>query len=139
MIKLFYHIFYRVYYWNIYVIKEKDLPIFSSFLSVSALLGLNINSFIIGFLVFVVKEIELYPNWGFWIIMLISMAPNYFIFIKNKRYETILRNSESMNRSEKKKWDKAIIIYIVVTILIVVFVSISSRNFKINHGIIPPI
>lgn len=139
MIQLFYYIFYRVYCWNIYVIKEKDLPVFSSFLTISALMGLNINSFIIGFLVFVLKDIELYPDWGFWIIMLISITPNYFIFIKNKKYKTIISDCKSMKKSEKKKMDILMIIYVMVTILIVVFISISSRNFKIDQGIIPPI
>lgn len=136
MKQIFYQIFYRVYCWNIYVIKEKDFPVFSSFLSVSFLMGLNINSIIIGFLVFVFSDIYIYPDWGYWIVMLLSMTPNYFIFIRDRKYKNIIHDSEAMNKHQKRKRDIAMIIYIIITILVAVFVSISSRNLKIQQGIL---
>ncbi len=135
MKKIFYQIFYRVYCWNIYVIKEKDLPVLSSFLSVSALMGINIYSIMGGFSVFIIKDIKLYPDWIFWIVMVLSMMPNYFIFIRDRKYKNIIQDSEAMNKSEKKKRDVAMIIYTIITILIAAFVSISSRNLKIQLGV----
>lgn len=128
MKQIFYQIFYRVYYWNINIIKEKDLPVLSSFLSVSALMGINIYSIMGIFSIFIIKDVKLYPDWIYLIVMFFSMTPNYFIFIRDRKYKNIIHDSESMNRSEKKKRDINMIIYIVITILFAAFISISSRN-----------
>lgn len=81
---LFKHIFYRVHCWNIYVIKEKDFPVLSAYFVVSALIGMNISTIIFVFLVFVFKDPQVYPTWGHWIIMILSITPSYFIFIHKK-------------------------------------------------------
>lgn len=136
MRKIFYQIFYRVYCWNIYIIKEKDLPILSSFLSVSALMGINIYSIMGVFSIFIVKDVKLYPDWIYLFVMFLSMTPNYFIFILDRKYKNILIDSEAMNKPEKKKRDVAMIIYIIITILFAAFVSISANKLKIQQGIL---
>lgn len=136
MINIFNHIFYRVHCWNIKVIKEKDFPVLSAYLTISALLGINILSIIFMFLVYVIKNPQLYPTWGNWIIVVFSLVPNYYIFINKKKYKKILDESENLDKTEKRKKDIISIIYVLLTFLIGIYIINASREFLTHQGML---
>jgi hypothetical protein len=119
---IFYHLFYRVYWWNIKVIKEKDFPVLSAYLFVSGLMSINVISLLSILLVFIIKDPQAAPIWNPWIIILITFLPNYFFFIHKKKYKDIIDNSQNLDKVEKRKRDIAILIYILLTFIILILV-----------------
>ncbi len=119
---IFYHLFYRVYWWNIKVIKEKDFPVLSAYLFVSGLMSINVISLLSILLVFIIKDPQTAPIWNPWIIILITFLPNYFFFIHKKKYKDIIDNSQNLDKVEKRKRDIAILIYILLTFIILILV-----------------
>ena len=133
---LFKHLFYRVYCWNINVIKEKDLPILSAYLFVSVLIGINIITLYSIIIIFVIKDSRLYPEWGYYIVMLVTFIPNYFYFIHRKKYKSILMESEIINKSKKRKWDILVIIYLLLSFIVGIYVINESRDLLVQLGLI---
>ena len=119
---IFYHLFYRVYWWNIKVIKEKDFPVLSAYLFVSGLMSINVISLLSILLAFIIKNPQEAPIWNPWVIILITFLPNYFFFIHKKKYKDIIDNSQSLNKVEKRKRDIAILMYILLTFIILILV-----------------
>lgn len=119
---IFYHLFYRVYWWNIKVIKEKDFPVLSAYLFVSGLMSINVISLLSILLVFIIKNPQGAPIWNPWVIIPITFLPNYFFFIHKKKYKDIIDNSQSLGKVEKRKRDIAILMYILLTFIIMILV-----------------
>jgi len=136
MRNILYHIFYLVYWWNIKIIKEKDIPVLSAYLFVSVLIGLNIISLYSIFVIYVIRNPNAYPSWGHWLIILLSFVPNYFIFINKDKYKKILNESQNMNKTEKRKKDIISIIYVLLTFLIGVYIINASREFLTHQGML---
>ena len=136
MKSLFNHIFYCAYCWNIHIIKEKDFPVLSAYLFVSVLIGINIISIYTIFAVYLIKNPTIYPDWGYWIIILLSFIPNYFTLIHKNKYKTILDHSQNLNKSEKRKKDIVMTLYIILTFLIGIYVIYASRDFLFQQCVL---
>ena len=121
------HLFYRIYWWNVRIVKEKDLPIFSALLGISILHILNVSAVIFAFYTFVLKDVQLYPKWLHILIMFLILAIDYFLFVHNGRYKTII---SKIDVSDKRfqKLDFAIILYLIFTFAILGFTIIKGRE-----------
>ena len=114
---IFNHLFYRTYWWNIKIIREKDFPALSAFIFVSIMMQINLLTIIFGILFFVFNNTKLFPSWGHWCLMVIILTYNYFVFIRDKKYKTILEKSEKIIKPIKKKEDVIIILYLILSFL----------------------
>jgi hypothetical protein len=131
---LFYHLFYRVYWWNIKVIKEKDIPVLFAYALVSGLMGINLMSITACYLVFIIENPRAFPSWQHWIFIAIVCIPNYFIFIYKRKYKNIISDSESLSKEEKRKRDVAILFYIVTTLVFFIFIVNASQDLLFRQG-----
>lgn len=132
MKQIFYHLFYRTYWWNIKVIREKDLPVLSAFLFTSGIMGINLMSLVFAVLTFLFKNPRLFPSWGHIALMIIVLITNYFLFVRRKKYVNILSDSQLLTRIEKRKRDIIIIIYLIFTFVLFIFIINATQNLLID-------
>lgn len=133
---IFYHLFYRIYLWNIKVIKEKDFPVFSAYLFVTGMIGINLMSLTYIYLVFIIKDPRALPSWEHWIFIVITVIPTYFIFLHKKKFKKILDDSEKLSKLEKRKRDVAIFVYLLATFLFLIFTVNASQDLLFRQGIL---
>jgi hypothetical protein len=131
---IFYHLFYRIYLWNIKVIKEKDFPVLSAYLFVTVMIGLNLMSLTSIYLVFIIKDPLALPSWEHWIFIIITVIPTYFIFLHKKKFKSILNDCENLSRIEKSKRDIVIFVYLLATLLFLIFISNASQDLLFRQG-----
>ena len=135
MKKIFNHLFYRTYWWNIKIIKEKELPVLSAFLFTTGIIGINLMTIVFSVLTFAFKNPRLFPDWGYWALMIMALVSNYFLFIKKKKYKIILSHSENLSKLEKRKLDTFVIIYLFLTFFLFVILINESNNLLFQQGV----
>ncbi|AWI25515.1 hypothetical protein HYN49_06175 [Flavobacterium pallidum] len=127
--KLFlYHFFYRMYWWNTQIVKEKNFPVFSALLGVSVFTMLNITTIIFAYLVFVLKNPLAYPKWLHIIVSAFALVLNYFIYVHKKKYLSILKTMSEVAKSKIRVRDALSTLYILLSFSMVVWIVICSRN-----------
>ncbi len=127
--KFFNHLFYRIYWWNMTIVKEKDFPVFSSLLGISIFQILNISTVIFVFLLYVLKDPMAYPKWVHLILMFLILILDYFIYIHKGKYKEIIKESENETKEALRKKDIYSIIYLLLTFGLFVWIIIKSREF----------
>lgn len=128
MEKFFNHLFYRIYWWNKTIVKEKDFPVFSSLLGISVFHILNISTLIFIILVYIFKDPMVYPKWVHLIIMFVVLVLDYFIYIHKKRYKEIIKSSENETKISLKRKDYFSLIYIIVSFGLFIWIIIKGRE-----------
>lgn len=126
--KFFNHLFYRIYWWNKVIVKEKDFPVFSSLLGISIFHILNISTLIFIYLVYVLKDPMAYPKWVHLILMFAVLVLDYFIYIHKGRYKEIIKVSEGETKKSLKTKDFISISYILVSFGLLIWIIIKGRE-----------
>lgn len=126
--KFFNHLFYRIYWWNKVIVKEKDFPVFSSLLGISIFHILNISTLIFIYLVYVLKDPMAYPKWVHLILMFAVLVLDYFIYIHKGRYKEIIKVSEGETKKSLKTKDFISISYILVSFGLLIWIIIKGRG-----------
>lgn len=128
---MFDHLFYRFYWWNLNIVKETGLPVFSSFLGVSVFKTININTLVYVFLVFSVKDVQLYPKWLHALVMLAVLVLDYFIYIHNGRYKEIIEESKNQAKQKLRRKDIIIVIYMILTFVLFFWAIFEGRKLSV--------
>lgn len=118
MRSFFNHLFYRVYWWNTEIVKENDIPIFSTILGVSAVHLFNILTTLFLILYYVILDIHFINKTVYVIISILIVLFNYLYFIRSNRYKIILKgHKNNISRKSIRNKDIGIIIYIVLSVV----------------------
>ncbi len=128
MIRLLDHLFYRMYWWNTNIVKEKDLTLFSALLGVATFHVINFSTLIFCYFVFVAKDVTTYPKWAHILLMITILIVDYIYFIHNCRYKKIVEDNFKSSRSELKRNDFYIIIYMSISIFAVIYIISKARE-----------
>lgn len=128
MVNFFDHLFYRIYWWNKKIVKENEIPVFSTLLGLSVFHVLNFTTIIFFYLVYIQKDPMAYPKSMHIGLMFIIFVIDYFIYINGGRYKRILEASKSENNSSWTGKDIYIIIYIIFTFSTLIWVIIKGRQ-----------
>ena len=121
------HLFYRIYWWNVRVVKEKDLPLFSALLGISIFHILNFSAVVFAYYIFVLKDVQLYPKWLHILFMLLILTIDYFVFVHNGRYKKLI-SKNVVSDKKFQKLDFVIILYLIFTFAILGFTIIEGRE-----------
>jgi len=128
MRKFFNHLFYRIHWWNVKIVKDKDLPIFSTLMGFSVFIIINLSTIIFAFYIFIWKNPLDYPKIVHFIIMVSVVVINYLIFIHNRKYIQILEMAKSVEKKRIHLNDKLTILYIIITFSSVIWIVLQSRK-----------
>lgn len=121
------HLFYRIYWWNVRIVKEKNFPLFSALLGISIFHILNFSSIIFALYIFVIGDIQLYPKWLHILLMFLILTADYFLFVHNGHYKKLIsRNIVSDNKLHK--FDYLLILYMLITFGSFIFIIIKGRE-----------
>ena len=124
---MFEYLFYRIYWWNKVVVKEKDLLVFSSWLGISVFKILNLTTLI--FVILIWKGIiSDYQKWMQVTLMVSVLLYDYFFYIKNSNYKNIIRKFSNTNKIITK--DALLIVYILLTFVLFFAVVITGAKLQ---------
>ena len=115
MKKIFDHLFYRVYWWNKSILKEKDFVILSTLLGFSVLHVLNISTIIFVYLVYVLEDTLAYSK----------------MFHVSKRYISIIHLSQKKNIRKLRILDALVFTYVVFTFGLFIWIIIKGRELAV--------
>ncbi len=125
------YFFYRNYWWDIKIIKNKDYPIFASIVGVSFFQVMNVF-FIKSFIQFQLLDrkdvLDNEQNLLGIIIVAIILVANYIYFNKSKRYKNIINKYRLWNSNRKYIYDILSVFYIIVTFISTIMIAYSVRN-----------
>ena len=130
ILKLSNHLFYRIYWWNVRIVKEKDFPVFSALLGIAVFHILNFSAIIFAFYTFVLKDVQLYPKWLHILFMFLILTVDYFLFIHNGHYKKLTSKNDVSDKNFQKL-DFAILMYLLSTFAILGFVINKGRELLI--------
>ncbi len=119
--------FFRIYWWNVQIVKEKELPIFSTLLGIAVLHILNFTTIVFGFITFVIEDVNIYPKWIHIICMLLILIIDYFLFVHKDKYKEIISKNH-IPENQIKKLDYLVIFYILLTFVSLAFIIIKGRE-----------
>ncbi len=123
------HLFYRIYWWNVHIVKEKDLPLLSALLGTSIFHILNFSAVIFAFYTFVLKDVQLYPKWLHILFMFLILTIDYFLFVHNGRYKKVI-SKNVVSDKKFQKLDFVIILYLIFTFAVLVFTMIKGKELQ---------
>ena len=124
------HLFYRIYWWNVRIVKDKDFPLFSALLGISVFHIMNFSAVIFAFYIFILEDVQLYPDWLHILSMFLILTADYFLFIHNGHYKKLI-SKEYLVDKKVQKLDWMIILYIFSTFLAVGFVILKGRELSV--------
>lgn len=126
MKRLFDHLFFRIYWWNIKIVKDSDFPIFSALIGLAFFHSLNITTLI--FVILIMNDWQmLYHKWVHLFLLFLILLIDFFIYVyKGKSNEIIEVEGLKDKRSIIKK-DIAILIYMIVSIILFFLVVIIGK------------
>ena len=126
--KIFFdYIFYRIYWWNTKVIKQKESPFFYTIAGVSALHIINTTTIIIGIYLLFNKSISHYPKLFQIVIMIFILCFCYYYYIHKSNNEEIIAYFKSLDSKKIKRLNIWLIIFIVLKIIFHISVIILAR------------
>lgn len=123
---LLHHLFYRIYWWNIKVIKDDGTPIYMTFLGTFFLLVMNANSLL--FILCLLKYGSTYqlPGFIYWVNISAVIVINILIYFRKEKYKYLTtKYIKSLNDRQIKNRDVAVITYIVLSFMTYVLVLIT--------------
>ena len=115
-----------MYWWNTKIVKEKQLPIYSTLLGVATFHVINFSTVIFCFFLFVVKDVKAYPKWLHILCMVLIVCIDYLYFIHGNRYKKIIANDQSLQNLRRN--DFYIILYMILSIVAVILIIIEARK-----------
>lgn len=128
--KLFFnHLFFRAYWWNKNIVKEKGSFLFSAVLGVSVFYVLNYVTLLFLFSLYYHNNPLAYAMQVHIIGMILIVAINYFIYSYNDNYRRVLERSKNMNKKTIRYFDIGITIYIFLTFLSFILILIKGKEF----------
>lgn len=130
---LFDHLFFRVYWWNYYIVKQGDLSLFSTLIGISIFKVLNISVIIFSIYIYLIKNIHSYPKLVHIIIMIFILIIDYLVYFYKGRYKLILNAAKHIENSELKRRDIIVVGYIILTFF--TFAWIISQGITIHNGL----
>lgn len=125
------HLFYRIYWWNIKVIKDNGTPVYMTFLGTIFLFGININSMLFIYGLIVYGNTLTMPDSLYWGLVCSLIVFNLLFYLRNGTYRYITK--KYIRKLEKKqiiKRDIAVAMYIILSfaVYILVIVLTGSAN-----------
>lgn len=116
----FEYLFCRLHWWFTSVIKEKDVPVFYSISALSVLYSFTIFPIYSLIYVMIFKSFYLTNifNLNPLLIIAVIMYTINFIHFRKKRYNPLLKKFNKIDKSNKRKNDTLVIIYIVTVIIV---------------------
>ncbi|HLW08951.1 MAG TPA: hypothetical protein VKX35_01010 [Fermentimonas sp.] len=131
IVNLLHHLFYRIYWWNIKIIKDDGTPIYMTFLGTLFLFGMNINSLL--FIFYLIKYGTTLSMSGvlYWFIVSLVIILNISFYLKKGEYKYLISNYiDTLSVKQIKKRDVSVIIYIILsfTIYILVLFMVEDAN-----------
>ena len=130
MKKFTHHLFYRIYWWNTKIVKDdKSLAPFSTLLGTSLLKVLNLVSLLYLINRYLIQESLFIPKWLQTIIFLLVIMFDYFNYLYNSKYKSIIKETKDLSKSELKKRDHIVVYYIAITFILLIWII--TKNF--NH------
>lgn len=133
MTKFFNHLFYRVYWWNVKVVKESQLPLYSTVLGVSLFFYLNLSTVIFTILLYWVRDFSGFTKTQHILCGGIVLLIVYLTYVRTGRYEKVLKDSKEKPKSETRKLDIAVICYIFITFLLMILIIVKGREFNLSQ------
>lgn len=139
MMNLFEHLFCRVYWWNIYVVKNyKDITPFVSFCTVAVIQELNIFAIIDFYFMYHVQNIRSEPKWFHPPVLVFLCIMNYFMYVHKSKYREIIKEFDKQRKDKIKKKEIAkkdilLVVYILITVGLVAWSIIDSPNYRGNN------
>jgi len=118
-------LFYRIYWWNKDILKEKNTVLFNTIIGLSAFFILNITTLLFGFFLYCLRDSSAYPKWLHIVMMILTVVITYTIYVP--KYKVII--AKFSNTKGFAKRDIYLLAYILVTIILFIFISIQFRNF----------
>ena len=110
MSKIYNYVFFSIY--RNTSITNKSIPDWSTIITISILLAINIFSI----LIYIEYDIESIGEKGFGAIPLLLIGINFLYFLKNKRYQNILNGFK--NQQNKLFWDSIVLTYACASVFI---------------------
>ena len=126
---LFNHLFYRVYWWNRNVLKEKDSLLYSTIIGISVFHALNYCTIIFAFFLYVIKDPLAYPKWAHIIMIVLIPLINYTIYWPKGYYKFVISEASNQPKDTLIKRDYILIAYIIITISSFIYMIVEGREF----------
>lgn len=119
MINFFEYFFYRIY--DLYTRQgEKDVPVFYGIAVLSTVQSLNIIIFVNLYFILQGHYEITQHKWTLWI-GATSFIINYIYFMKNKRFEKIIKHYSDENRNQKKKKGIFVLVYAILVFITLIY------------------
>jgi len=130
----FNYLFYRLYWLQTSILKEKDVPLFFAVLELSVLQGLNII-FIIEFFLFYILGLSFQLNKEIYIIIgLITFIIDFIYYKRKNRYRKIFKYFDQIEKKNKFIKDIFILIYVILTFILMIWLASEIREININNN-----
>ena len=129
--KIFFdYLFYRIYWWNTKVIKQKESPFFYTIAGVSAFYIINNTTIIISIYLLFNKSISHYPKLIQIAIMIFILCYCYYYYMHKRDREEIITYFKSLDPKKIKRLNFWLIIYIILTIISHIGIIIIGRKME---------
>jgi len=131
IVDFLYHLFYRIYWWNIKVIKDSGTPIYMTFLGTIFLFVMNINSLFFTFCLIKYGSTSQLPGFIYWINISVVILTNILIYFRRKKYKYLTtKYIKSLNERQIKSRDLAVIVYFILSFFIyfIIIVMVDNAN-----------
>ena len=122
VVRFFDYLFYRVYWWNCKIVKEKELPLFSTFMGVSVFHGINVST-VYFFLLYLIDDIQFNNKWIYSLLLCLILLFDYVFYFKSQRYKKIINvYFIDISKSNRLIKDIILIIYIIISIFLFLWI-----------------
>jgi hypothetical protein len=129
MMKLYRYLYYRLYSWNLKTWGEKDLPQWNALFGISFMMFLNLG--LVGLLLQAfglnIFQREELPKKELIVLMVGLFILNYFLFIRNGNYLSIVKELKKESSNKRKANTFLIWLYVVLSFSLFAFGAILVR------------
>lgn len=127
ILRAFDYLYYRISWWNTHVIKDNSFLPMTNVFGVSALQCLNFVTIKGIIIVAFLPDIQ-DPSRNYTLISIsIVIALNYFYYVHNRRYESIIRHYSSLSKEKLRRHDFILITYIACTFISLIVAIVIGR------------
>lgn len=111
------YLFYKIYWWNTKIIKQKDSPFFYSIMGLSAFYIVNYTTIIFFALLLINGNILIYPKWIQIVVMSIIVCYCYYYYMHKRDRYRIIQYFEGLNAIKIKRLNLSLVIFIILTVV----------------------